>query len=87
MTRFLLPRLTPDRPESVVRRHLYSSLSIIVLLVLGSACARPQSLLIQHVTVIDATGRAPQPNTNVIVQGDRITSVSPRKKAHVPKTP
>jgi imidazolonepropionase-like amidohydrolase len=85
MTRFLLPRLTPDRPESVVRRHLYSSLSIIVLLVLGSACARPQSLLIQHVTVIDATGRAPQPNTNVIVQGDRITSVSPRKKAHVPK--
>ncbi len=57
----------------------------ILLLTLARICGWPQSLAIRHVTVIDATGRAPKPNRTVVVQGDRIVSVRPSKKAHIPK--
>jgi imidazolonepropionase-like amidohydrolase len=39
----------------------------------------------KRVTVIDATGRGPQPNMTVIVDGDRIVAVSPWRKTHIPR--
>jgi imidazolonepropionase-like amidohydrolase len=41
--------------------------------------------VINRVTVIDATGRGPQPNMTVIVDGDRIVAVSPWRKTHIPR--
>ena len=61
------------------------SLSIMLVLALGSVCGRAQSLVITHVTVIDATGHAPEPDMAVVMHGDRIDAVSPWKKRHIPK--
>ena len=44
-----------------------------------------QSLAIQHVTVIDATGRPAQPDMTVVLERDRIAAVTPFKKAKIPK--
>jgi imidazolonepropionase-like amidohydrolase len=44
-----------------------------------------QSLAIQHVTVIDATGRPAQPDMTVVVERDRIAAIVPSKKAKIPK--
>jgi imidazolonepropionase-like amidohydrolase len=54
-------------------------------LALCSAYGWSQSLVIEHVTVIDATGHVPKANTTVIINGDRIIAVAPSKKTHVPK--
>jgi imidazolonepropionase-like amidohydrolase len=40
---------------------------------------------IEHVTVIDGTGRAPQPDMTVVVDGARITTVTPSVAAGAPK--
>ena len=62
------------------------SLYTVLLLTLCSGCAWAQSLVIQHVTVIDATGRGPAPNMTVVVDGDRIVAVTPsKKKMRIPK--
>ncbi|MGC1620776.1 MAG: amidohydrolase family protein [Candidatus Acidiferrum sp.] len=42
-------------------------------------------LAISHVTVIDATGRAPQPDQTVLIAAGRIVAVGPSKKIKVPK--
>ncbi len=55
-----------------------------VSLLIGTR-ALPQSIAIEHVTVIDATGSAPAADRTVVVQGDRILSIGPAKKARVPK--
>jgi len=84
MMQTLFPMLAPKLRGFV--RGLNLRLSIpIMLLVLGCVCGRSQTLVIEHVTVIDATGRAPQPNMTVVVDRDRIASVTPSKKAHVPR--
>jgi len=57
----------------------------ILLLTLARICGWPQSLEIRHVTIIDATGRPPQPNRTVVVRGGLIVSVRPSKKEHIPK--
>jgi imidazolonepropionase-like amidohydrolase len=57
----------------------------ILLLTLASVWGRAQSLAIRNVTVIDATGSAPEPNRTVVVRGDHILSVGASKKAHIPK--
>ena len=36
-------------------------------------------------TVIDATGRDPEPDMTVIVEGDRIVAVGPWRKTHIPR--
>jgi imidazolonepropionase-like amidohydrolase len=61
------------------------SLRLLLLLALSAATASPQSLVIAHVTVIDATGRAPGPNSTVVIDYDRIVAITPAKKAHIPK--
>jgi imidazolonepropionase-like amidohydrolase len=44
-----------------------------------------QPLVIKRVTVIDATGKAAQPDMTVVMEGDRIAAVTPWKKAKLPK--
>jgi imidazolonepropionase-like amidohydrolase len=44
-----------------------------------------QSLAIQHVTVIDATGKPAQSDMTVVVERDRIAAVTPSKKTKVPQ--
>jgi imidazolonepropionase-like amidohydrolase len=49
------------------------------------AAATPVVLVLAHVTVIDATGRAPQADQTVVIDGGRIASIGPSASARVPK--
>ncbi len=56
--------------------RLLISLLAVLLVVPGFTSAEPSSLLaITHVTVIDGTGRTPQPNQTVLIESGRITAV------------
>ena len=44
-----------------------------------------QPLVIERVTVIDATGKPAQPDMTVVVERDRITAIGPWKKTKIPK--
>lgn len=46
--------------------------------------ARPASIAITHVTVIDATGAAPKPDFTVVVESSRISAVGPSESETVP---
>jgi imidazolonepropionase-like amidohydrolase len=91
MMRILFLRLTPERLWPVHRCLLRFSLPLILLLALCGVCGWGQSLagrrvtVIEHVTVIDATGHAAQPDSTVVIDRDRIVAVVPWKKAHIPK--
>ena len=61
------------------------SLPLLLLFTLFGACSWPQSLVIKHVKVIDATGRGPEPNMTVIVDGDRIVAIGASRKTHIPR--
>ena len=52
---------------------------LVALFGLFGTLGAAQQLVIQRVTVIDATGRQPQPDYTVVIEGDRITTVGPRK--------
>ena len=60
-------------------------LHLILLFTLYGACSWSQSLAIKHVTVIDATGRNPEPNMTVIVDADRIVAIGPSSRTHIPR--
>ena len=47
--------------------------------------ARADAYTIEHVTLIDGTGHAPQPDMSVGVEGDRIVSVLPSAVAGTPR--
>ncbi len=51
--------------------------ALLAPLVAGAA----ERLIIDHVTVIEGTGRAPQPDMAVIVDGERIAAVTPSQLA------
>jgi imidazolonepropionase-like amidohydrolase len=70
----------------MMRQHrLHFILCASLLLAYCGGLAWSQSLVIQHVTVIDATGPAPMPNMTVVVEGDRIVAIGPARKTHVAK--
>ena len=69
---------------AVVTKFRVCRLHLILLFTLCGACSWSQSLAIKHVTVIDATGRGPQPNSTVIVEGDRIVAIGSSRKTHIP---
>jgi imidazolonepropionase-like amidohydrolase len=85
MARRLIPQVTGEALRAARRPLLRYSLLVGILAVFFCSCAQPQSVAIEHVTVIDATGRAAQPDMTVLVESDRIVAVVPAKKAHVPK--
>jgi imidazolonepropionase-like amidohydrolase len=66
----------------------YGFLSLLVFPTLLSAQpeqeAPPKPLAITHVTVIDATGAAAQPDMTVVISGDRITALGKTGKIKVP---
>ena len=58
---------------------------VICLVFAGAApvwCAPP--IAIEHVGLIDGTGRGPQPAMTVVVEADRITAVGPDDTLAVP---
>lgn len=55
-----------------------SQIIVAVCLVLSMSASRGESLLIENVTLIDGTGKQPQPNAWVQVDSDRITAVGRR---------
>jgi len=61
------------------------SLRLILALNLLGTLAWSQPLVIMHVTVIDATDHAAQPDMAVVIVGDRIAALSPSKTAKLPK--
>jgi imidazolonepropionase-like amidohydrolase len=58
---------------------------LILLCILWAPFMQAQTLAIQHVTVIDATGKPAQPDLTVVIEGGRIASVTPSAKAKIPK--
>lgn len=85
MTRILSLRSASEQTCLVLRSHSRFILLPILSLALGGVCGWSQSLAIEHVSVIDATGQAAQPDRTVIIDRDRIVAVLPGKKAHIPK--
>src|SRR5580658_3372072 len=67
------------------RYPLSFSLPLIILLAQWSVRGWSQPLVFRHITVIDATGRAAQPDMSVIIDGDRIVAIGPWRKMHAPK--
>src|SRR5215210_6986196 len=47
--------------------------------------AQAQSLVFNHVTVIDMTGAPPRPDMSAVVQGNRIVAVGKSSKIRIPK--
>ena len=47
--------------------------------------AQSVAVAITNVTIIDGTGSAPRPNTTVIVNGGRITTVGGASRVRVPQ--
>jgi imidazolonepropionase-like amidohydrolase len=58
---------------------------LALVCILGAPFISDPSLAIQHVTVIDATGKPAQPDMTVVVERDRIAAVTPSKKSKIPK--
>jgi imidazolonepropionase-like amidohydrolase len=60
---------------------------VALLIVPSFSSAEPSSqLALTHVTVIDATGRPPQPDQTVLIEAGHITRVGTRATIKVPKT-
>jgi imidazolonepropionase-like amidohydrolase len=67
------------RIETAVRAGSFALVSLLVLYC-GVVDRREQSLVITHVTVIDATGRPPMADMSVVIVGERIERIAP---AHI----
>jgi imidazolonepropionase-like amidohydrolase len=50
--------------------------------VLSVTTARADNFVIEHVTLIDGLGHAPQPDMTIAVEGNKITTVTPSAIAH-----
>ena len=61
------------------------ALLVFAGLLLCVASAGAADVVIQRVTVIDATGKPAQADMTVVISGDRITAVTPSKKAQPAK--
>jgi imidazolonepropionase-like amidohydrolase len=68
-------------------RKILIFLLVALLVVPSFSSAEPSSqLAITHVTVIDATGRPPQPDQTVLIEAGHITRVGTQATIKVPKT-
>ena len=57
-------------------RRLTSCLTVALSLAAQAPLNAQSSLLFEHVTLIDGTGRPAVPNAWVLVEGDRVTRVA-----------
>jgi imidazolonepropionase-like amidohydrolase len=85
MTRILRSCLVFKQRDPVRWKPLRFVSIAVLLYAASNVCALSQSLVIRHVTVIDAAGHAPQGDMTVVVERDRIISVEPSNKVHLPK--
>jgi imidazolonepropionase-like amidohydrolase len=62
-------------------------ITLLPLLVVarGSSNRQPQSLVFEHVTVIDMTGAPPRPDMTVVIAGNRIVALRKTGKIRIPK--
>lgn len=58
---------------------------LILLCPFVSLAATDVPLVLQHVTVIDGTGRAPQPDQTVVIAAGRITAIAPAGRIKIDK--
>jgi imidazolonepropionase-like amidohydrolase len=78
----LLPLPTKENPQV----HVIVILTCLLgLLMPGAARAESHWLAVVGGTVIDGTGKAPQPNTTVLIGGERIAAVGPASDVEVPE--
>lgn len=71
-----------QKPKQALRYYL---LLILLACVAMCSCAkREEALAITHVTVIDATGAASQPDMTVLLEHGRIAGIAPSKSANIP---
>ena len=68
------------------RKFLLPLLLALFVVISFSSAESSSQLAIIHVTVIDATGRAPQADQTVLIDGGRITAVGATTTTKVPKT-
>jgi imidazolonepropionase-like amidohydrolase len=63
----------------VLTRRSFSRLVTLVALSVGLAnpCFSQETTVLRNVTVIDGTGKAAEQNQDVVIQGDRILSITP----------
>ena len=65
---------------------LYVLLALSVVILLSSCSSAPtESLAITHVTLIDATGAAPKPDTTVLIVDKAIAAIGPSKSLLIPR--
>jgi imidazolonepropionase-like amidohydrolase len=56
----------------------------LILLTTFALALPAQITLLSHATVIDGTGRAPMPNTSILIDGGRIAAIGPASKVKPP---
>lgn len=67
-------------------RHFAKLLFLTLLCPLVSLAGTGVSLVLRHVTVIDGTGRAPQPDQTVVIAEGRITAIAPAGRIKIDKS-
>jgi imidazolonepropionase-like amidohydrolase len=74
-------------PDGSCGVKLFAKLFFLILLCpLVTLAATDASLVLQHVTVIDGTGRSPRPDQSVVIAGGRITAIGPVDRIKFDKT-
>jgi imidazolonepropionase-like amidohydrolase len=68
------------------KKILFFLLAALLAVPSFSSPGPSSQLAITHVTLIDATGRAPQPDQTILIDGGRITAVGAASKIKVPKS-
>jgi N-acetylglucosamine-6-phosphate deacetylase len=82
---------TDARGESIATNHsrCLSALSLLTLVVLLLTCScsshPPPSLVITHVTLIDATGAAPQRDMTIVLADEQIAAIGPSNSVFIPR--
>jgi imidazolonepropionase-like amidohydrolase len=75
--------------EKLQLRRILATLLVALLPVLAVAqvkqVARPQTLVLSHVNVIDMVGARPKAGMTLVIVGDRIAAVGRKGKVRVPK--
>jgi imidazolonepropionase-like amidohydrolase len=71
------------------RRRSPATLGLLAVVILFLACScsshPPPSLAITHVTLIDATGAAPQTDMTIFVADEQIADIGPSKSIFIPR--
>ena len=72
-------------PDPMMKRFRSATAVALMSLLLAAPGAWAGSWAIEHVTVVDGTGAPPRPDMTVVVEGDRITAVTPSVAFSAPK--